>query len=188
MSIIHDALKKVQKSMQKNTQAVAPDVHEASIVSPNPAEPVSSSQRKPYPISITFLIAGTISVALVGIALVWHFNLLKLKTEPQPLAKIVISAAPTPAPIPFVQTAATPPAEIPVDVPPPAAPAPKEEPTVLNVQGIMANQNSNVVLINNEIYEEGAVVNGYKILKISLNAIAVEHDGKKETITIKRQP
>ncbi len=57
-------------------------------------------------------------------------------------------------------------------------------PLVLNVQGVMASGGHNVALINNNIYEEGSLVNGAKILKIDLNAITIEHDGKQEIVTV----
>ena len=64
----------------------------------------------------------------------------------------------------------------------PAAPAPG----VITVEGVMADGNHNVALINNNIYEAGALVNGTKILQITANAVTIEHDGKQEIIEVKK--
>ncbi len=57
---------------------------------------------------------------------------------------------------------------------------------VLDVQGVMADGNHNVALINGNIYEEGSIINGIKIIKINLNALTIERDGQQETIAVRK--
>ncbi len=55
----------------------------------------------------------------------------------------------------------------------------------LNIHGVMSDGPNNVVLINDQVYQEGDEVNGVKIIKISLNSITVINNGKEETIRVK---
>lgn len=208
MSIIHDALKKVQQSMQNNKSASpesgsTPEEPIETLPSSNSS---SESPKEKGGVKAILLVIGALIVVILSGAylssqlkakypslfsgLHWHFsfNFFKKQSPPKPLAQIVIPAAPThhvapPSESPKPQNVSSTPIKPQVpSVPSNSTPSP----TVLNVQGIMANNNHNVALINNNVYEEGDVVNGYKILKINLNAITVEHDGQEEIIPIKR--
>jgi hypothetical protein len=58
-------------------------------------------------------------------------------------------------------------------------------PVTLNIHGIMANATGNLVLINDQVYQEGDVVDGAKIVKINLNSITVINNGTEQTIPVK---
>ena len=194
MSIIHDALKKVQVSMQQNPlppNSIKPPEDEVEVL---PSSSSGSNKKEKSQFSSWFLII--VSLIILGfsgnlillqiqkkhpeflsrIHLNFSFKFLKKESPPKPLAQVIIPQEPiapkiTPTPV----EASTPPTN---PAPPP--------PIVLNIQGIMANNNQNVVLINNNVYEEGSVINGQKIVKISLDAITVEHNGQQEVIQIKK--
>jgi hypothetical protein len=205
MSIIHDALKKVQQSMQKETAANPESAHVAPVEEVQRSAP--SEKKPPYVLIISLCIltplllvwaAGGLVLPLMKQRFPQHIpawlhklSFLEKKVEAKPLAQIVIPPAAEPAPAPPSQEAKPAAASneqassnVPSQETAPATVP--STPMVLNVQGVMANSSQNVVLINNEIYEEGGVVNGYKIIKINLNAIVVEHDGQQETIPIKK--
>jgi len=58
-------------------------------------------------------------------------------------------------------------------------------PQTLNIHGVMSNGPNNLVLINDQVYQEGDDVDGVKIVKISLDSITVINNGKEEKIRVK---
>lgn len=62
---------------------------------------------------------------------------------------------------------------------------PSQAPITLDVHGIMANTTGNLALINDQVYQEGDSVGGAKIIKIDLNSITVNINGTDETIHVK---
>ncbi len=62
---------------------------------------------------------------------------------------------------------------------------PPTTPQTLNIHGVMSNGTSNLVLINDQVYQEGDEVDGIKILKINLNTITVLNNGQEEKIRVK---
>jgi len=58
-------------------------------------------------------------------------------------------------------------------------------PITLNVHGIMSNATGNLVLINDQVYQEGDDVEGAKIVKINLDSITVIINGTEQTIRVK---
>ena len=58
-------------------------------------------------------------------------------------------------------------------------------PITLNIHGIMSNANGNLVLINDHVYQEGDEVDGAKIVKINLDSIMVIINGREQTIIVK---
>jgi len=58
-------------------------------------------------------------------------------------------------------------------------------PITLNIHGIMSNGTGNLVLINDQVYQEGDEVDGTKIVKINLNSITVINNGTEQTINVK---
>ena len=58
-------------------------------------------------------------------------------------------------------------------------------PITLNIHGIMANASGNLVLINDQVYQEGDSVDGAKIVKINLDSITVINNGTEQTILVK---
>ncbi|MDE2222638.1 MAG: hypothetical protein KGK03_06165 [Candidatus Omnitrophica bacterium] len=55
----------------------------------------------------------------------------------------------------------------------------------LNIHGVLAGGSKNLVLIDDQVYQEGDEVDGIKIVKISLNAITVINNGQEEIIPVK---
>ena len=49
----------------------------------------------------------------------------------------------------------------------------------------MSNGSSNVVLIDDKVYQEGDEVDGAKIVKINLDSITVNINGTEKTIFVK---
>jgi len=58
-------------------------------------------------------------------------------------------------------------------------------PITLNIHGIMANASGNLALINDQVYQEGDSVGGTKIVKINLDSITVIINGVEEKIHVK---
>ena len=48
----------------------------------------------------------------------------------------------------------------------------------------MADDRGNLVLINDQVYQEGDEIDGAKITKINLNSITIINNGKEETISV----
>jgi type II secretory pathway component PulC len=55
----------------------------------------------------------------------------------------------------------------------------------LNIHGVMANGSKNLVLINDQVYQDGDEVDGIKIVKINLDHITVINNGEEEQISVK---
>ena len=58
-------------------------------------------------------------------------------------------------------------------------------PITLNIHGIMSNTGGNLVLINDQVYQEGDTVDGAKITKINLDSISIINNGIEKTILVK---
>ncbi len=239
MSIIHDALKKVQKSMEsgKNPEDI---VEVIPSTSSNTTQDPKGSGLRSFLIVIASLIIFGLAIYLGFGQIQRHAPQLLTNTpfanptkfretlekisektpfanmiksantpktpEPVPLAQIRISAptavatstntsnetpAQTPTtPAPAVETVeapTTPTAEVPPlpddnIVTAEKAPAPIE----LNIQGIMSNGTNNVALINGNVYEEGSIIEGVKIVKITMQALTIEHNGQEEVVPVKK--
>ncbi|MBF0489778.1 MAG: hypothetical protein HQL15_04065 [Candidatus Omnitrophica bacterium] len=180
MSIIHDALKKVQKSMQDNTSPATPLPSQEDVVEVLPSSSRTAT-RNPTSLWLLVVIALMMATLLGG-----YYFLKNQKTNDQLPIKLPINlplkVAQKP-PIPNVQTAIP---SVPSSTTPQTTSTPTETPT-FTIQGIMSNNNHNVALINNNIYEEGSVINGQKIVKIALDAITLQHaDGTEEILPTKK--
>ena len=181
MSIIHEALKKVQNSLQDKISS-PPRVGGAEplTVAPASTEGRSASDGKSGPKSgwkIIVLVLSAVAILTAG----YMYRQGASSALPPSVPKIgspppvQINAAPAPvpasAPVPEPKTEAKP------------EPKPEHADT-LNIHGIMSDPNGNVVLIDNGIYAEGDEVQGVKIIKISLDGIVILKDGKEETIRV----
>ena len=58
-------------------------------------------------------------------------------------------------------------------------------PVTLDIHGIMSNESGNLVLINDQVYQEGDEIDGAKITKINLDSIKVINNGVEQTILVK---
>ncbi len=147
MSIIHDALKKVQDKISSHNQT--------------PTGPISPSSPAPNP-KLLLPVAGLILLSLGTLLFLYS----PAKQAPY---KTVVTEKPAPvvpAPTPTPAVVATP------IIPTPVTPA-------IVVQGIMIQDNRPVVLINNEIYQQGDEISTGKIIHIDERFITVL-EGKEE--------
>ncbi len=189
MSIIHDALKKVQKSMEQNNTPINPFKLQEDIVEVLP----SLNPKKKKNNSTLLWISIITSVLILFGFVLFIFSEIKSK-NPKFLFSLNLNSimrtqthssktkiTPTPTSSPVKEAAQTPTANTPIANAPPLSPSP-----TLDLQGIMASSGQNIALINNSVYEEGAVIDGKKIIKINLNTITIEYNGKQEEITLKK--
>lgn len=61
-------------------------------------------------------------------------------------------------------------------------------PEQIVLQGIVTKDDKNVALINDEIYEVGETVMGKKILQIGVNSIQIQDHWKIKTLYVKQKP
>ncbi len=163
MSIIHEALKKVQQSMSI-PQAKSEEMVEVLTV-PSPNIP---NKR---PSSLFLLTIGLIVLVGTGLyfSIPFRSSYLSLQSKPAVTARPNIN----------VHTNTHPPVQAP-NAPPVSLLA------LFNLQGVMADGRHSVALINGNIYEEGALVNGARIIRIDLDSVTIERNGKQETISVKK--
>ena len=189
MSIIHDALKKVQETAQKKTAGSVPRTipsqpeQEAAIQASAPPAPPSETVSP-----LMLGIIGALSIAVVVIFII----LLKMPgaTIPaSPKESDASAAQPAPAiePAQTVTAAAAPektePAPTPaVDTTP--KPDPNDPLAALRVEGIIDMNGKKAALINGNIYEEGQTIFGKIIAGITLDSVTVMDEGKKRLFPV----
>jgi hypothetical protein len=217
MSIINDALKKVQQGLnpkadETSTAPAAPSQNTENIFSSteNPKPPMSlpieklpAAKNKAR--SVLILICS-IAFALGAVALLCkqlnvyfpriqravkssYYKLIHKEEIPEfktktakdlvPLAKITVNPAKPISPAP---------SQAPVSAANQQPMTYATDPNIhgtLNVHGVLANPTGNVVLINDQVYQEGDDVDGVKIVKINLNSIQINNNGQEETIRVK---
>lgn len=213
MSIIHDALKKVQQGLseekKENTGYLysTPSETPPKIVKEKPVERLTSTKSQ-----IKSLLAMLCAILITGACIVLlihqintyfpdllrtvkssYYRLIHKEEVPDfktkkvlvPLAKItVLPPAPKPVIPPATPAAARP---ITTNTATAAIPAPPAEtkPQTLNIHGVMSNGSQNVVLIDDQVYQEGDEVDGIKILKINLDSITILNNGQEQSIRVK---
>jgi len=155
MSIIHDALKKAQNSLQGKTDGGA----------------AKDGAKGGWKIIILILLAAAV---LTAGYVYW---------QGRP-SKNTVASLPPPVPSPPAKQEQPPP-QGGVNATPEPKPEPRPaHADTLNIHGIMSDPKGNVVLIDNGIYAEGDEVQGVKIIKISIDGIVILKDGKEETIRV----
>ena len=158
MSIIHDALKKVQQSTPAQPAPVAaPDPAVREII-----------VKKPLNIP---LLGGIICVVMIMIAVLL-----------QPAAKppAATPAAPAPAPAAVVNA----PADA-VQPAPPQVAALADPLSTIQIEGVMDMDGKKVVLISGNIYEEGQTIKGAIITRITFDTLTVTRDGQEHNLPVK---
>ena len=181
MSIIHDALKKVQQGLSPENQTASAYLYEK----PAEVETLPPMKNKIKSL-LTLCCALAITLASVlyiyqqfqnDIPKVKNFakkSFYKLINKEEPLA----FKAKAPDKLkPLAQFTINPPASSKITKPP--------APITLNIHGIMSNDTGNLVLINDQVYQEGDAVDGAKIVKINLDSITVNINGAEKTIFVK---
>lgn len=164
MSIIHDALKKVQQT--NNPEATPPPATpQGSVQNPETVKPQDKT-------SILLFVAAICAVVAMIFAALPQF------TPKKPVRTSAVTVTKQPAPEPAATTE-----------PAPAVPAQTTAVTdPLNsarIEGIMDMGDKKVVLINGNVYEEGQTIHGRTITKITLDAMTVTDNGQERTFSIK---
>lgn len=174
MSIIHDALKKVQENF---TRKVAP--------APDPSGPPPEKEpKKVSPLSILFAIILVLVCLYFGYNQLlknWDririaFDLPNVKLQKIEIPKITVSTPTDSKPKTLSENR----------TPVPMAKIQTENQENLNIQGVLTQGNSTVVLINDKIYEEGDEINGIKIVSIDSVSVTILKNGKEENIRVRR--
>ena len=212
MSIIHDALKKVQKNISskageipvsqpnKDPNKPTPLFADTPIEDPGPPPEIEVLRSKPPVFRIIkSILAICCALAITGGA-IWyiyqqfqndipHAQIAVKKTIYKLIHKEMHPDLKTKRPQDL-----KPLAQITINPALPAAPttttetaSPAPSAITLNIHGIMSNATGtgNLALINDEVYQEGDSVGGAKIVKINLNSITVIINGQEETIHVK---
>ena len=194
MSIIHDALKKVQKGLSSKSddiEIINEDSSQIETLPPSDQEtPVAKSPIQNKIKSALALICAT-TITILSVLYIFQqfknevplaqrfaqnsFN--KLIYQLQPL-NMKAPAHAAPAPRPLAQITIAPQATN-------TSNSTKPAPTTLDIHGIMANATGNLVLINDQVYQEGDDIDGVKIVKINLNSIIVNDNGVERKIPVK---
>ncbi|MBF0478776.1 MAG: hypothetical protein HQL26_04780 [Candidatus Omnitrophica bacterium] len=176
MSIINDALKKTQNVMQKNTQTNQPTEqpnpvgNDQSFISPLPIEPNNEN----HGIMIKILVGVCLVLLCITVyntVAINHKskNLTQKSPSPVTASKVstqAITALPTASVPPIVHTA-----------------PPTQAPTFV-ISGIMSTGTKKVALINGEVYETGAEIDGYTIQSIDLQSVKLVKDGVELTLKV----
>ncbi len=189
MSIIHDALKKVQQNLDKKTDEDIIVIPSQNPVTPQPSKSLTGRETPWLMISLALIIIAT-SVFFIYKQLntlspsfrTWMHTASK-KTEQ--IIPAVIKASPKAAAVTPMAQVIVAPAAVKTDQPA-AAVTTTMPPQTLNVLGVMAQGNQNLVLIDDKVYQEGDTVDGVTIVKITINEIQVLNNGKAETIPVKK--
>ncbi len=157
MSIIHEALKKVQSNRSENT----------SIVNKTTANTTISPKQSNLSMHWWILLVS----ALAGITI---YNLYEYTLTSREMAITKFSAGQLP--VLSSETLGT------TSLPKP--PQPKKDELILS--GVVEMDGKNFALINNEFYETGEKVSGRTITKITTDSIEVLEKGKTRTIKVLR--
>lgn len=149
MSIIYDALKKVEKASN-----IALEVQVAK-------------ERKPG-----FQLRNYLLSALAILLVLYIANLYRLNFKPAQKTQSLALSEQTPAPpiLPQEPLAAE-------EIPPPPEPLVKPTPTLV-LNGLFYAQDESYVLINNQIVREGDAVDGAIVTQILPDAVELEFEGK----------
>ncbi len=194
MSIIHDALKKIQRG-RLTAKANQTPVNEPA-PEPQAQETEETQLSKPSaPKKINSVLALVCAVVITVVALSSIFQQFR---KDMPLAqrwakasflKLIHKDVPPefktrkPEDLkPLAKITIAPPAA--VNSPAAANTAKSPAGLTLDIHGVMANASGNLVLINDQVYQEGDEVDGAKIVKINLDSVTILNNGKEETIRV----
>lgn len=182
MSIIHDALKKVQSKRSENTTVqkkfapVAKQPPTDSIIADTALKPRLTVPQNSW--AINRLLWSLLFVILLGFT---FYNLYEYNVRTTEIAiahssaqslldKNTNSIQPSVTPVAVAHT--------------PTPPQPKKGELILS--GVVEMDGKNFALINNEFYETGETVEGAKITRITTDSINILQKNKHRTIKILR--
>ncbi|MBF0620176.1 MAG: hypothetical protein HQL19_08420 [Candidatus Omnitrophica bacterium] len=179
MSIIHDALKKVQSKPAPVSTGEIPQTND-------PFAPPAPDKGRDTNRSLTILMACVITVAVIVI-----FGILfKLVMDSTERTKITARNVALPAAA-TAQTSSQPPPPakvlpLPLNFPPLPAITKPPEPNTIKIEGVMDMGGKMVALINGNIYEIGQIFDGKMITNIGFDSVTIKDNGTIRTIPIKR--
>jgi hypothetical protein len=192
MSIIHDALKKVQHSLERKhgRHPPEPQTYQSSTYIP-PARPQNTPvsplavKKEGVSAKMIFIMVNTILIA-AGIIIVLLLRLLETQTPRQDTSALVrqrLEAVIAPgqaatAPAPQASALATP-------LPQATDPIRPSGPPPLELNGTMLMDERRVALINNDIYELSEYVDGKRITDISLTEATLLDEATGATIILR---
>lgn len=172
MSIIHDALKKVQQSFQRKASS-------------NNEPPPEEDKKKFSPLNLFFsliLLGACLYFGYTQLVKHWDrirlaFDLPNIKLAKIEIPKISVTTSTTETKTKTLSENRTP-------VPIAEIKTPNAQENI-NIQGILSQGGKTVALINDKIFEEGDVIGNIKILSIDTTGIKVLNNGKEETIRVR---
>ncbi len=199
MSIIHDALKKVQQM----NNAAAPTPPAAS------QEPVQAPEQTKMAekINIPLLVAAACAVIAMIFAVLPQLK--PGKTTLPPASATTAPTAPAaeqkqPAPIAVTPTPSLPPpiatsldsvskavtnavaaSSAPAQLPATKITDPNDPLSSIQIEGVLDMGGKKAVLINGNVYEEGQTIYGKIISEITFDTVTIMEDGRKRTFPIK---
>lgn len=197
MSIIHDALKKVQQGRDPKSSPTQASDYLYENMTPAEKEEQAAAMKntvkkqsvvKKINSLLAMLCAILITIALFGFIFQQFRQYIPKLTKLvrvsycQLLHKKILPDFKSRAPEDL-----KPLAQLTVSVPAASTTAKTPAPLTLNIHGVMANDSGNLVLINDRVYQEGDTVEGAKIVKIDLDSVTIINDGKEETISVGRK-
>ncbi len=159
MSIINDALKKTEESIQRNSKQETTSI-------------VKKSGIKSYLLYILIFALGIFLSSLI-------FKIIKDKIEP-------IHINQTDKITPKLDQKSQTPQTIPATI---ATPLPEEQNKVEKkfiLNGIFFSDNDGYALVNNQIIRENDLVDGAKVEKITVNTVVLNNEGKIITLSTNR--
>ena len=163
MSIIHEALKKVQANLSTPSPTQPEDALEQEAPSNASPTPPTRINKKPFSMALMLL-------SVIAFAACWFLAVQIKRYFPN-----VLTIKPS------AYGSKTSPASGPLARIPQQAHSPQ-----LNIQGVMAQGDTNLVLINKDIYQQGDQIEGYTIISIAFDKIVVKKDGEETTITLRK--
>ena len=175
MSIIHDALKKAQKDLQKQDDLTPDDIaanlhaYDHQDAASQTSSQTSSKKNK--------VLVGLICVFFLAIGIFTAINIGLFKESASSSSEVVqTQVKETTKKI----AAFLPKKEV--------APAPvvQQNDDTLQLKGTMLTNNKYVALINNEIYEIGEYIDSAKIINITLEKVELLDDTQIRTLYVKK--
>jgi hypothetical protein len=213
MSIIHDALKKVQQGLSSKSEKIevippAPQPTNASayiydtppkVEQLPPSSQETNNPKPPFQNKIKSILAMCLAMAITAGSLFFVYQQFRnyipraQKYVKKSFYKLIHkedlpdfkNRAPEDLK-PLAQLTINPPMEVSSGTTNPSSPLKPPAPITLNVHGIMSDtKGGNLALINDQVYQEGDEVEGAKIVKIDLDSITVIINGTEQTIRVK---
>jgi hypothetical protein len=184
MSIIHDALKKVQEKNAKEAQRLP----QAEAPRPAAAATPPTTAQRPRENPFTIALLGILIIGILAFGILSNIPKPPHKGIAISAYQIPISKNETPAlsPLPATQPVAA----KPVEAHAPAEPKPQVDPNdalaSIRIEGIMdMGKGKRVALINGNMYEEGQTIYGQPITQVTLDSVTIVDNGKERIFPVK---